>query len=65
MKLNSVGSNKLIIIAKAKVNGKGPSDFAVDTAASVTALSEQLTQKLEIPENENNLKKRAKLLWRN
>jgi clan AA aspartic protease (TIGR02281 family) len=57
MKFNLVGSDKPIIIVKAKVNGKGPFDFAVDTGASVTALSKQLAQKLEISEAGGTLKK--------
>ena len=57
MKFSLVGSDKPIIIVKAKVDGKGPFDFAVDTGASVTALAKQLAQKLEISGNEGTLKK--------
>jgi len=57
MKFNLVGSDKPIIIVKAKVNGKGPFDFAVDTGASATALSKQLAQKLEISETRDTLRK--------
>jgi predicted aspartyl protease len=57
MKFNLVGSDKPIIIVKVKVNGKGPFDFAVDTGASVTAVSKQLAQKLGISETEDSLKK--------
>jgi clan AA aspartic protease (TIGR02281 family) len=57
MKFSLVGSDKPIIIVKTKVNGKGPFNFAVDTGASVTALSKQLAQSLEISENKGNLKK--------
>jgi predicted aspartyl protease len=42
MQFSLIDSDKPIIIVKVKVNGEGPFDFAVDTGASVTALSKQL-----------------------
>jgi predicted aspartyl protease len=57
MKFSLVGSDKPIIMVKVKVNGKGPFDFAVDTGASVTALSKPLAQKLGVSGNEDTLKK--------
>jgi clan AA aspartic protease (TIGR02281 family) len=57
MKFSLVDRDKPIITVKAKVNGKGPFDFAVDTGASVTALSKQLAQKLEISDNRDTHKK--------
>jgi clan AA aspartic protease (TIGR02281 family) len=57
MKFSLVGSDKPIIIVKAKVNGKGPFDFAVDTGASVTALSKELAENLGVSENIGTQKK--------
>jgi len=57
MKFSLVSSDKPIIIVKAKVNGKGPFEFAVDTGACVTALSKRLAQELEISENPSTQKK--------
>jgi len=57
MEFSLVGSDKPIIIVKAKVNGKGPFDFAVDTGASVTALSKELAEDLGVSENAGTQKK--------
>ena len=57
MKFNLVSQDKPIIIVKAEVNGEGPFDFAVDTGASVTVLSNWLAQKLEMSENPGTQKK--------
>jgi clan AA aspartic protease (TIGR02281 family) len=57
MEFSLVGSDKPIIIVKVKVNGKGPFDFAVDTGASVTALSKELAEDLGVSENAGAQKK--------
>jgi predicted aspartyl protease len=51
MKFKLAGKEKPIIIVKASVNGKGPYDFAVDTGASVTALSKETAQELNVTSN--------------
>ena len=57
MKFRLADLDKPIIIVKAKVNGKGPFNFAVDTGASVTVISRQTAEKLAISENPSTPKK--------
>jgi len=45
------GKDKPIIMVKARVNRKGPYNFAVDTGAAVTVLSKQTAQKLGVLKN--------------
>jgi len=57
MKFRLAGFDKPIIMIEAKVNGKGPFNFAVDTGASVTVISKQTAEKLGISENPSKPKK--------
>jgi len=51
LRFQLAGKDKPIIMVKIHVNGKGPFDFAVDTGAAVTVLSEQTAQKLGVLRN--------------
>ncbi len=57
MKFRLAGPKGTVIIVEAKVNGKGPFSFAVDTGASVTVISEQTAKKIGVSENSSTLKK--------
>jgi clan AA aspartic protease (TIGR02281 family) len=57
MEFRLVSPDKPIIMVKAKVNSKGPFNFAVDTGASVTAISKQTAEKLGISLNPSIPKK--------
>jgi predicted aspartyl protease len=52
-----VSSDKPIIMVKAKINSKGPFNFAIDTGACVTAISKQTAKKLGISQNPSIPKK--------
>jgi clan AA aspartic protease (TIGR02281 family) len=56
MKFNLAAADKPIIIVKAEVNGSGPFDFAVDTGACLTAISEQTARKLGISDKTSTSK---------
>jgi len=57
MKFRLAGSDKPIILVDAKVNGKGPFNFAVDTGASGTVISKQTAEALGVSQNEATPKK--------
>lgn len=57
MRFRLVGTDKPIIMVEAKVNGRGPFNFAVDTGASVTVISKHTAEKLGLAENPSTPKK--------
>jgi len=57
MQFKLAGYDKPIIIVEARVNGRGPFSFAVDTGASVTVISKQTAEKLGVSENASTPKR--------
>ena len=57
MKFKFASGDKPIILVDAKVNGKGPFNFAVDTGASGTVISKQTAETLGVSENGATSKK--------
>ncbi len=57
MRFRLAGSDKPIILVEAKVNDKGPFNFAVDTGASVTVISNQTAKRMSISGNPSTSKK--------